>query len=435
MNRATCHRIVRFSVAGFASLVVFAVAARAQELTLTPLKASGIYAAGEKAGWTATLAPGATAPAGCWSFELKKNALDVLQAGRIDPAAGMATIAFTLTEPAMVRLEVSPASGDGKRVVAGAAVAPEKLQPVVPRPADFDSFWAAKIALLQSIPAEPVVTPGDSGREGVDYATIRLNNISGAHVYGQVAKPAREGRFPAMLLLQWAGGPYPLQKAWVVDRAADGWLALNIEPHDVPGDMPAEFYAALPQMIRSYNTIYDDDRERNYFLRMYLGAYRAADYLVGRPDWDGRVLLATGTSMGGQQSFAVAGLHPGITHMIVHVAAGADTNAVLHGRAAGYPFWDSARPKVMETALYFDTVNFAPRIRATSLVSMGFLDEACPPAGVWTAFNLIPGRKLAVPLVDSAHNHVSPPEVQRAYTDRAAAWMAALARGEEPKLE
>jgi cephalosporin-C deacetylase len=89
---------------------------------------------------------------------------------------------------------------------------------------------------------------------------------------------------------------------------------------------------------------------------------------------------------------------------------------------------------VMQTAQYFDTVNFASRIKATSLVSMGFLDTVCPPAGIWTAFNQIPAAKEVVPLVNAAHNHQSTPEQQQAYTDRANAWLASLVKGAKPEV-
>lgn len=413
-------------VLGAASLAL----AAAPALTFAPDQASGIYAPGEKVGWTVKAAAETATPVGGYTYVVRRNNAVELARGTLDPAAGAARIEVALDEPGMIYAEVA-AAGDPKQAMAlGAAVAPEKLRPVVPRPDDFDAFWAEKLKLLASVPADPALTPAESGREGVEYATIKLKNIHGATVYGQLAKPAREGKFPAMLILQWAGGPYPLQKPWVTDRAAEGWLALNIEPHDVPGNMPPEFYAALPALIKRYNTIYNDDRDRNYFLQMYLGAYRAAEYLANRPDWNGEVLLATGTSMGGQQSLAVTGLHPKITHLIVHVPAGADANAALHGRHEGYPNWDHTNPEVMETARYFDTVNFAPRIKATSLVSMGFLDNVCPPAGIWTAFNLIAGPKEAVPLPEAAHNHQATAEQQRAYTDRAKEWMNALVKGE-----
>jgi cephalosporin-C deacetylase len=397
---------------------------------LSPLKTSGIYALKETAGWRVTFGPATDVPAGGYAYTLKKNNSDLITSGKLDPANGPTTIATQVTEPAMLFLDVTVGE---KHNAYGAAVEPAKLQPTAPRPADFDAFWDAKLKLLATVPVEAVITPGDAEKDGVDYATIRLNNINGAHVYGQLAKPKREGKFPALLILQWAG-VYPLQKSWVVDRAAQGWLVLNIEPHDLPGDLPANFYTSLPTLIRNYNSIYNDDRDRNYFLQMYLGDYRAADYLASRPEWDGKIFVANGTSMGGQQSFALSGLHPKITHMITHVAAGADSNAGLHGRYPGYPNWDLNRPKVAETALYFDTVNFAPHIKAKSLVSMGFIDNVCPPAGIWTAFNQIPAPKEVVPLVDAAHNHQSTPEQQKAYLDRMEEWLTALVRGEEPKI-
>jgi cephalosporin-C deacetylase len=75
-------------------------------------------------------------------------------------------------------------------------------------------------------------------------------------------------------------------------------------------------------------------------------------------------------------------------------------------------------------------VNFASRIRAPALVSMGFIDEVCPAVGIWTAFNQIPGVKEAVPMVDAHHNHLATAEKQAAYTRRSAEWLAALVRGE-----
>lgn len=425
---------IRRFVLPLAVLVSSALAVLAQPLDLAPLHASGFYTVGETVGWTVRVRPGTAAPAGAIAYTLKLDNTRPLQSGTIDLSEGAARIEVKVTEPAMVYLEIAPASATDKPLVAGAAVSPEKLQPVAPRPADFDAFWAAKLEQLQQIAVEPVVTVGESGRDGVTYSTIRLNHLNGAHVYGQLAKPARPGKFPAVLQLQWAGGPYPLQKSWVVDRAAQGWLALNVEPHDVPGDLPQAFYDALPALIKQYHLVYHDDRDRSYFLRMYLGDYRALEYLAGLPEWDGRILVLTGGSMGGMQSFAVAALNPKVTHVIVDVPAGADTHAVLHGRHESYPNWNVANPKVRETALYFDPVNFAPRIHATCLVSMGFLDNVSAPTGIWTVFNQLAGPKEAVPLVYAAHNHQSTPEQMKPYTLRSAEWFAQLVKGDPLEL-
>jgi cephalosporin-C deacetylase len=440
MNRA----IRRWSL--FAALALSAVgpgATRvgAQAPTFTPDRPTGIYAVGERIGWTVTV-PGGNRARGVYTYTIRRDGGEVLSTGTLDLARGRARIETSLGQPGMVLVEVRPSvpdttfgarsTGGPGRVLLGAAVEPTAIRPAEPRPADFDSFWATQLERLAAIPMDPVVTPGESDRPGVEYATVRLKNINGAHVYGQIARPTREGKFPGLVIYQWAGGPYPLQKAWVTERAAEGWLALNIQPHDVPVDMPQAFYDALPALIKNYRTIGQHSREESYFLQMYLGAYRAVEYLASRPDWDGKTLVVMGTSMGGQQSLAIAGLNPRVTALIVHVPAGADVAAALHGRAPSYPNWDVSRPEVLETARYFDVANFASRITARALVSMGFIDTVTTPTGIWAAFNQIQGPKEAVPLVDAPHNHMATAEQQLRYTKRAAEWLEALLHGRDP---
>src|SRR6266404_3735583 len=408
----------------------------AQQPTITPFKSTGIYGVGELVGWSFSLPEGA-APKGDYTYIIKKNNYDVIRTGKLDLSKGRDTIEVTLPEPAMVYVQIStprgPDTQSGGSIALGAAVAPEKLEPAAPRPADFDSFWGSKIKMLKAIPENAVLTPSESGLADIDYATIRMDHINGTHVYGQLAKPKREGKFPALVIFQWASPPYPLQKKWVTDRAAEGWLTLNIEPHDVMPDQPPTYYSSLPQELKNYQAIGRDDRDKNYFLQMYLADYRAVDYLASRPDWDGKTLVVMGTSMGGQQSLCVAGLNPKITHVIVNEPAGCDSNGPLHGRAAGYPNWPSNNPKIMETALYFDAVNFASRIKAAALVAMGFVDTTAPPVGIWIAFNQIKGFKEAAPMVDSPHNNLATPAQQHPYTSRSAEWLNMLVHGQEIK--
>lgn len=436
--------------ASFALVTIMVAAApvlaqtAAAEINFAPSHPNGTYEIGERVSWTVSTASGKPI-VGLFSYTVKKNNLVVIKTGTFQLATGTATIETSLKEPGMVMVDVTPpagmqnfgapSTGGAGHMHLGAAVAPAKIRPSVARPADFDAFWESKIAMLKTIPENAQLTQKESGVTGVDYFTLRMDNIKGAHVYGQLAKPSRAGKFPAMLIMQWASPPYPLPQNWVTDRAAEGWLALNIEPHDVPSDMPQAFYDALPAMIKQYQRINSTDRDANYFLQMYLGDYRAVDYLAGRDDWDGHVLVATGTSMGGQQSLAVAGLHPKVTHVIVNEPAGADATGALHGRASGYPGWDSKNPKVMATAPYFDTVNFASRIHATSLVAMGFIDDVAPPVGIWAAFNQIKGQKEAAPMVDSHHNNYATPTQQKPYTARAAEWLNTLVSGKAVQVK
>ena len=127
----------------------------------------------------------------------------------------------------MVYVEVTENTPGAKPRALGAAVAPEKIAPSIPAPADFDAFWAAKIKALRKVPAKPELTEKPSEKDGVDFAILKMNHLEGKHVWGQVAKPhdsTNKKKYPGPLILQWASPPYPLQKSWVTDRAAEGWL-------------------------------------------------------------------------------------------------------------------------------------------------------------------------------------------------------------------
>ena len=359
----------------------------APALVCEPDHANGIYKLGELVGWTVSK-PNATDAGKIFHYTVKENGAATIDSGTIDlsKAGGKGRIELTVHEPsAMLLVTVSPngetgATGQGFSV--GAAVSPEQLQPVVPRPADFDAFWESNVKGLEAVPAESrVLTPGESGKPGVEFAIIKMDHVNGGHVFGQIAKPGGEGKRPGLVIFQWASPPYPLQKQWVTDWAAKGWIALNIEPHDVLPDQPKAYYDALPKELKNYQAIGQEDREKNYFLKMYLADYRAVEYMASRPDWDGKTLVVMGTSMGGQQSLCVAGLDSRITHVIVNEPAGCDLNGGLHGRSVGYPFWPSNNEKIMAAAPYFDAVNFTPKIHATSLKAMGFVDTIAPPLG------------------------------------------------------
>ncbi len=346
-----------------------------------------------------------------------------MKTGALEFSSGRATIEATLDEPGMLYVLVRAEAG-GPPIALGAAIAPSKLKPSIPRPPDFDAFWDSKLKTLAQVPMNPALTPATTGKAGVDLYTVKLDSV-GSHVQGYLAKPAREGKFPAVVILQWAG-VYALQTNAVTDRAAEGWLAFDVDSHDLPPGQST----GVPN---NYQTIGNTDRETSYFLNMYLRDSRAVDYIASRPDWDGKTIVVMGTSMGGQQSLVTAGLNPDrVTAVIVNEPSGADSNGTLHGRKAGYPNWPSTSARVMRTAQYFDVVNFAPRIKAPVAAAMGFIDTTAPPVGIWIALEQIRGPKEAIPMIDSAHNNITPDKI-RPFDARSKEALGIIAGGGEFK--
>jgi cephalosporin-C deacetylase len=407
------------------------VASAQQGLTFTPFHANGIYQPGEKVGWMVTRPAGATGPTR-FDYEIKKNELEVLRSATLDLSSGTASIEAVLDEPCMVFVELKPegaswASGGPQRrpfASVGAAVAPERIRTSIPRPSDFDVFWSMKLKAMREVPMDPVLTPMTSSDPGVEISAVKVTALS-SHMQGYLAKPHREGKFPALVSYQGAG-VRALRPASAITHAAEGWLVLDVDSHDKAPDVST----GPPS---NYQTIGNTDREQSYFLSMYLRDTRAIDYIATRPDWDGKTIVIMATSMGGQQGVATAALNPDrITALLVNEPSGGDTNGELHGRSAAYPNWPAKDPNAMRAALYFDTVNFASRVKAPSLVSMGFIDTVVPPVGVWMALNQIPAPKEALPMIEADHVHITPDKV-RAFPQRSNEVLGLLLTGAEYK--
>jgi cephalosporin-C deacetylase-like acetyl esterase len=397
-------------------LFLGAVACYGQQLVFTPFHNSGIYEISEKIGWTVT----ADGTAGPYTYAIRKNNRETIQSGSLEFAEGIAVIQAQVDEPSMIYVEVS-GGANARPVHLGAAVAPAKLKPSVPRPDDFDAFWQGKLQALNQIPVSPELTSITALKPGVDFFTVKLASVD-SHVQGYQAKPAKEGKFPALVIYQ-AAGVKALDAKTVNDRASEGWLVFSVDSHDMAPDVATG-------VSTSYASIGNTNRETCYFLDMYLRDARAIDYIRSRPDWDGKTLVLMGTSMGGQQSLVTAGLRPEVTAVLVNEPAGADLNGDLHGRKSGYPNWPSDNAEVMATATYFDPVNFAPLIKAPVLAAIGFIDTTSPPAGIFTALNQIPGGKEAICMIESDHNNRTP-EKQGTWVARSKEVLGILVKGGE----
>jgi cephalosporin-C deacetylase-like acetyl esterase len=302
----------------------------------------------------------------------------------------------------------------------GAVMAPEKIKPSSPRPDGFDAFWQAKFEELAAVPVNPKLEKVEISNAKVDYYKITMDNIRGSHIQGQLARPKDGEKLPAMLVVQWAG-VYGLDKNWILGRAQEGWLVLNIEAHDLPIDQPAQFYKDQDAgALKNYPSIGNDDRETSYFLRMYLSCYRAADYLAHREDWNGKVLVVTGGSQGGLQAIVTGAIHPKISAVVANVPAGCDMLGPDAGRSPGWPMWywqvqNKDARKVHEASRYYDVVNFAPMVKCPTLVGLGLIDTTCPAAGIYSAVNAMTCPKQVVVMPKSGHQDQN--GTQRAYNE------------------
>ena len=329
------------------------------------------------------------------------------------PLEGLWIEGGTLSTPGFIRCSATiEIDGRTYRGLATAGFAPEQIQPTQEQPPDFDAFWKEGIEALAKIPLDPQLTlipEASTGTINVYHVNFRTWSHNGrARVYGILCEPKAPGKYPAILRVPGAGvRPYTGQRA----LAEAGAITLEIGIHGIPVTYPQDIYDQLrATALDGYSVHQLDDRDRYYYHRVYLGCLRANDFLTSRPMWDGRNLVVNGASQGGQLAMVTGALDSRVTAVSSVVPAYCDVTGYLHGRAGGWPHMMRGEqsvhrtPAKIATTAYYDTVNFARRVRVPVQVVVGYNDETCPPTTNFAAYNVIHAPKALVLALEMGHS-------------------------------
>lgn len=329
------------------------------------------------------------------AWSLTKDGLPMTGGGRATLQRGQATVTGVLGEPGFVQCKASYQAGDAKaNAVAGAGVSPLEIKPSLAAPADFDAFWAGQKKTLAAVPMNPRVTTVKAPSAGVAAADVQLDSV-GAPVSGYYAQPAgaMPKSLPAILTVHGAG-VRSSSLSGAAGWARDGAIAMDINAHGLPNGQPADYYEKLAAgELKDYRARGRESRDTVYFRGMILRLIRAIDFLTSRSEWDGRTVVVFGSSQGGLQAIAAAGLDRRVTFFVAGVPAGNDHTGSLVNRIAGWPKFIPTGEKpsaaVLASVPYYDGVNFAARAKAPGFFTVGFIDTTCPPSSVYAAYNAL----------------------------------------------
>lgn len=303
---------------------------------------------------------------------------------------------------------------DGRtyRGLATAGYRPDQIKPVVTEPADFDKFWNDGKAALAKIPmdAKMELLPGLS-TSTVDVYHVSFQNIGTgisrvSRIYGILSVPKDASKkYPAVLRVPGAGvRPYTGQVA----LAERGLVTLEIGIHGIPVNLPLETYDQLRAGALNRYMLYNlDDRDNYYYRRVYLAVIRANDFLASLPQYNGRDLGVIGGSQGGALAIVTAALDSRVKFLAASYPAISDMAGYTANRAGGWPhaFRDvKMRTKEkLETAAYYDVVNFSRRLKVPGLYTWGFNDETCPPTSMYASYNVIKSPKSLMLALEMGH--------------------------------
>lgn len=285
---------------------------------------------------------------------------------------------------------------DGKTYssYATAGISPETIQPTTTLPKDFLEFWANAKEELSEVPVKPVMTlMPELCTDIMDVYHVSINNIKG-EIYGVLCKPKAEGKYPVILNVPGAGVRSYKGYTHNTDKNV---VTFQIGIHGIPVNLDPGLYNDLKiGALESYMKINFDDKEQNYFKRVYLGCVRAIDFIETLECYNG-TLAVTGNSQGGALSIVTASIDNRVDFIAAVYPALCDLTGYLHGRAGGWPhlFLDEFTNKSdkIENSKYYDVVNFARFLKVPGWYTWGFNDNICPPTSMYSACNVIEAPK------------------------------------------
>lgn len=287
-------------------------------------------------------------------------------------------------------------------------------RPDVRCPQDFDEFWDRTLAEARAAAVAPRVEKVEALTPHIDIYDVRFSGFGGEQVGAWYLRPAGvTGDLPGLVHFAGYGGgrgiaydrikwPAAGFATLMVDTRGQGslWSSPGVTP-DPHGSGPS----APGFMTRGI-----ESADSYYYRRVFTDAARAVEVFAEFDGVDASRIAVQGGSQGGGMALA-AGALAGRGGLGASAAAVlADVPFLCHfERAVGFtgaePYEEISRylgvhrdrqDEVFDVLSYFDGVNMAERITVPTRISVGLLDDICPPSTVFAAANRVAGAVVDV---------------------------------------
>ncbi len=283
----------------------------------------------------------------------------------------------------------------------------------LPLPADFEAFWDEVRREVDALPRVAEVQPWNAGGEatlaGARLWRVGLTGAADVRVGGILHTPAmpeaaRSGRrWPALLHLAGYGGELLLHQ----DLVTAGFVVLDFSHRGMRwGGEGFDRHHPRPLLARDV-----EDPHRYVYRAIYQDCLLALRFLREHPLVDADRIGVLGTSQGGGLAIGVAALGnvraasadlPWLTHFAWQLA-----ETTVEGPYNEVKDLLRTRPELAEavrgTLAYYDTLSFAHRLSAPTLLTLGLADRVCRPESVRALFARMPGCKALLEVPGLGH--------------------------------
>ena len=325
---------------------------------------------------------------------------------------GTATIkGYTMNKPGFLRCQVwATVGGEKYEECATAGFDVDKLVPTTKMPADFKQFWEESLKLNENLEMLPQLTlVPEQCTSKVDVYLAKFQNFrKGSFIYGTLCVPKKhEGKCPAILIVPGAGCR---ARYGYKEEAERGVVTLEIGIHGIPTtlyDIPDMYTNLRRGGLNNYWFLGIDNKEQYFYRRVYIGCARAVDFLAQLDFVDENRIAVTGGSQGGALTIVTSYLNPKVKYAAAIYPAMCDLTGRLYDQGDAWPriFRDkkNGTKERIETASYYDVVNFAKGLNIPILFTYGYNDLVVCPTSMQCAYNVTTAPKELFVVPQSRH--------------------------------
>lgn len=289
---------------------------------------------------------------------------------------------FVMAKATLLTPYGTPARANGRNIQYGlGGVTLGALKQAISEPGDFDAYWEEQKKKLAAVSFKVLEKKFFKESDKCLVYDVKIACIGKRPVSGYVSIP-KGAKTKSLPLRIWYEG-YGVSSAPVRESPVE--ITFSVNAHGIENGREPAYYKELENGELNHYGLRDSENQKPetcYFNNMILRDLRALEFGRTLPEWNGKDLYLAGGSQGAFQAVAVAALSDGISGCFIRVPWFCDIYASKVGRIGS-----TFRPRPAPGLKYFDTVNFAKRVKAPVEIEAGLSDWVCPPSGVRVLYN------------------------------------------------
>lgn len=292
-----------------------------------------------------------------------------------------------------------------------------------PKPANFDRFWENGLTKMREIDPNIEIVKADFQTDFAECSHLYFDGVHGARIHAKMLQPRpssttdTRGESPALIMLHG----YSMNAGDWSDKlgyVANGFTVVAMDcrgqggySEDVGG---VQGWTLSGHIVRGL----DHAPEQMLYRQIFLDTAQLAGIVMDMDQVDATRVGVTGASQGGGLTLACAALEPRIKLAAPIFPFLCDYQRVWEMDKATNAYDElqtwfrrfdpmHEREEEIFTQLgYIDVQHLADRIRAEVMMSVGLMDEICPPSTQFAAYNKISSKKSLRIYPDFGHENL-----------------------------